>query len=123
MTRRILSAATLSGYLVRSREVEDLGCIEELMIAPNTGTIAYAVLSLNGFLGFGGKLLAIPWNLFSLDLEQRVFVLEADRATLESAPAFHEEQWPDFGDPQWAHTVHDHFGLSAFEATTVTRAA
>ena len=33
---RVLSAATLSGYLVRTGENEDLGAVEELMIDPET---------------------------------------------------------------------------------------
>jgi len=108
MTRRILSAATLTGYLVRNREGEDVGCIEELMVAPNSGTIVYAILSPSGF---GGKLLAVPWNALFLDAEQRVFIHSLAGETLRNAPVFHEEKWPDFGDPQWAHDVHRYFGL------------
>ena len=114
---RIISAATMCGYLVRNPENEDLGCIEELMIDPEAGRIAYAVLSLGGILGRGGKLYAVPWMALRLNADQRVFVLEADLRTLETAPAFDEENWPDFSDGEWERRVHDHFGRQpVFEA-------
>lgn len=111
---KVMSAATLSGYLVRNRDNEDLGCIEELMVDPRTGRVAYAVLSLGGFLGFGGKLFAVPWPALELDPEQRVFFLNADRETIERAPAFHEEDWPDFTDQAWGSQIHSYYGLRPY---------
>lgn len=110
-TRRILSAATLSGYPVRSTEGEDLGCVEELMVLPHAGKIAYAVLSMAGFPGSSGRLFAVPWSALELNLDKRVLVLRADREQLLNAPAFHEEHWPDFADPGWEAAVHKHYGL------------
>ncbi len=110
----IASAATLSGYPVRSPEGEDLGCIEELMVEPDSGRIVYAVVSLGAFLGAGDRLFAIPWRTLALDCGERVFVLRAERGTLENAPWFSEDSWPDFGDLDWGHRVHDHFGLRPY---------
>jgi len=104
------SAATLVGFPVRSSENEDIACIEELMIDPESGRVAYAVLSLGGFLGFGGKLYAVPWSALELDPDRRVFVLETDKELLAHAPAFHEENWPDFGDQDWGSEVHAFYG-------------
>lgn len=111
---KILTAATLSGYLVRNRAGEDLGCVEELMVDWDTGKIAYAVLSFGGFLGFCGKLFAVPWSAFQLDAEQRVLILNVERAALENAPAFQEEEWPDFADQQWGHEIHKYYGLQPY---------
>jgi hypothetical protein len=96
--------------LVRSSQNEDLGSIEEFMIEPDTGRIAYAVLSLAGFLRVDGKLHAVPWAALELDPANRVFVLHADRETLSNAPTFHEEEWPDFTDPAWGWQIHNHYG-------------
>jgi len=107
---KVLTAATLSSYLVRSNQNEDLGSIEEFMVEPETGRIAYAVLSFAGFLKVDGKLHAVPWSALELDSANRVFVLHADRETLTQAPAFHEEDWPDFTDPAWGWQIHNHYG-------------
>lgn len=108
---RISSAATLSGYLVRSPRHEDLGCIEELMVDPSTGRIVYAVLSFGGILGNGGKLFAVPWDALRLDTDQRAFFLDIERERMEAAPQFDEENWPDFSDPDWIERIHQHYGL------------
>ncbi len=110
----ISSAATLSGYLVRNRDGEDLGCIEELMVDSDTGKVVYAVVSLGAFLGVGDKLFAIPWRMLTVDPEERAFVLESARETLANAPWFSEDNWPDFGDADWGHRVHNHFGLQPY---------
>ena len=110
----ISSAATLSGYLVRNPEGEDLGCIEELMVDPDSGKVVYAVVSLGAYLGEGGRLFAIPWRMLALNANERVFVLETARDKLENAPWFSEDNWPDFADADWGHRVHTHFGLQPY---------
>lgn len=112
--RRVLSASTLEGDSVRNAAGEDLGKIEEIMIDIPTGRVAYAVLSFGGFLGLGSKLFAIPWGALSLDEDAHQFVLNVDRAVLESAPGFDKDNWPDMGDPSWGQQVHSYYGYKPF---------
>ena len=109
-THAVMSASTVTGDTVRNMKGEDLGRIEEVMFDLDTGCIAYAVLSTGGFLGMGERLFAVPWNALSVDLEQREFILDVDRARLDKAPAFDEDNWPRMGDRQWAETVHGFYG-------------
>ena len=51
--RRVLSASTLAGDSVQNSAGEDLGKVDELMIDIPSGRVAYAVLSIGGFLGMG----------------------------------------------------------------------
>jgi PRC-barrel domain len=60
--RRVLSASTLSQDSVRNRMNEDVGSIKEIMLDVPSGRVAYAVLSVGGFLGIGDRLFAIPWE-------------------------------------------------------------
>lgn len=107
----ILSASTLAGYRVRSCDNQDLGTIEELMIDGRTGRIAFAVLCLAGLAEFGDKLFAVPWDLLRLNAGDCTVVLTADRNIIESAPAFEQDDWPDFGDLGWGAAIHSHYGL------------
>ena len=84
------------------------------MIDPDSGTVVYAVVSLGAFLGIGDRLFAVPWRMLTLDRDERVFVLGAARGTLENAPWFSEDNWPDFGDTDWGHRIHNHFGLQPY---------
>lgn len=109
--RRVLSASSLSGDRVKSPTNEDLGKIKELMIDIPTGKVAYAVLSFGGVLGVGDKLFAVPWNALTLDEDEKEFVLSAEKATLESAPGFDKDSWPDMADPSWRSHIYQHYGM------------
>ena len=106
---KILSASTLAGYRVRSPENGDLGTVEEIMIDPRTGRLAFAVLCFGGTLGLGDKLFAIPWTLLRLNTADRVLVLGCDCARLQGAPAFDQDDWPDFGDEGWEREIHEYY--------------
>jgi hypothetical protein len=82
------------------------------MIDTATGRVAYAVLSYGGFLGLGDKLFAIPWGAFTLDQENEEFILDVSKQTLESAPGFDKDNWPDMTNPQWETQIHSFFGVT-----------
>jgi len=108
--RRVMSASTLTGDSVVNAAGEDLGKIDDIMIDTPTGRVAYAVLSFGGFLGMGDKLFAIPWSRLTLDEDREVFVLNIDKATLEKAPGFDKDNWPDMADRTWGTQVHTYYG-------------
>jgi sporulation protein YlmC with PRC-barrel domain len=112
--RRVLSADTLAGDRVRNPSGEDLGKIEEIMIDIPTGHVAYAVLSFGGFLGMGNKLFAVPWKALTLDEDAHEFILNVDKETLERAPGFDKDNWPDMADPQWGSQVYAHYGYKPY---------
>ena len=109
---RVVSASTLAGYRVCSSKNDDLGTIEEIMIDPCTGRLAFAIVCFDGTLGLGSQLFAIPWNLLRLDTGDRVLVLGCDCARLQGAPAFEQDEWPDFGDESWVRQIEDYFSDS-----------
>ena len=107
----ILSVSTLAGYRVRSHRNEDLGTVEEIIIRPSSGRIAYAVLCFGGTYGFGDRLFAVPWALLHLDVDDRVLILNCDYDRLHGAPTFDPDDWPDFADEGWERAVLDFYGL------------
>jgi len=117
--RRVLSAGTLAGDRVRNPAGEDLGKIEEIMIDIPSGQVAYAVLSFGGFLGMGNKLFAVPWKAMTLDEDAHEFILNVDKETLERAPGFDKDNWPDMADPQWGSQVYTHYGYKPYWESAV----
>lgn len=109
-----LSASTIIGDAVENSSGEHLGKIEELMIDVEQGRIAYAVLSFGGFMGLGDKLFAIPWNALRINTQEHKFVLEADKNTLEAAPGFDKDNWPDMADPSWGSDIHRYYGQQPY---------
>jgi sporulation protein YlmC with PRC-barrel domain len=120
--RRVLAASTLTGDRVRNRAAEDLGKIDKIMIDLASGKVAYVVVSFGGFLGIGDKLFAVPWSAFDVDQGEHEFVLDVDRRTLETAPGFDKNNWPDMSDPTFGIEVHKHYGQTPYWEHTQTDA-
>lgn len=112
--RRILSASTLAGDSVKNSAGEDLGKIDQIMIDLPSGRVAYAVLSFGGVLKIGNKLFAVPWSALRVDEDEKCFVLEVDQRTLETAPGFDKDNWPDMADVTWGSQIFKHYGITPY---------
>ena len=110
----VLSASTIIGDAVRNTAGEDLGEIEEVMIDLDHNRIAYAVVSFGGFLGMGDKLFAVPMESLALDAPNHQFILDVDRETLENAPGFDKDDWPDTADRAWGANIYAHYGQEPY---------
>ena len=112
--RSVLSASTLAGDSVRNAAGEDLGKIDEIMIDIPSGRVAYAVLSFGGFLGMGDKLFAVPWNALKVDEDEKCFILNVDKRTIEQAPGFDKDNWPDMSDPTWGTQLSSYYHVRPY---------
>lgn len=112
--RRVMAASTLAGDKVRNANGEDLGKVDEIMIDIPTGHVAYAVVSFGGFLRMGNKLFAIPWSALKVDEDDKCFILDVDRQTLETAPGFDKNNWPDMADATWRTQVFKHYDIDPY---------
>jgi hypothetical protein len=72
------------------------------------------VLSFGGFLGVGNKLFAIPWEMLTVDEDRKCLLLDVDKATLENAPGFDKDHWPDMSDPAWGEQLHTYYGRQPY---------
>ena len=108
--KRIVRASELIGTNVQNNADETVGEINDIVIDPNDGRVRYVALSVGGFLGIADQLYAIPWTSFECrrDGDQHVVVLNVDKATLQKAKGFNQENWPDLANPQW-QTENDRF--------------
>jgi len=84
---------------------EVVGSIKEIMIDVPSGRVAYAMLSVGGFLGMGERLFAIPWESLVLDEDRKCFILDVDKNRLEKAPGFDKSNWPDMAETSWGPRV------------------
>jgi sporulation protein YlmC with PRC-barrel domain len=110
----VISASTISGDKVVNRSGENLGDIKDLMVDVDSGRIAYAVLEFGGFMGLGSKLFAVPLSAMEVDTANKQFVFDQTKETLENAPGFDKDQWPNFADRTWGASVHSHYGVRPY---------
>lgn len=107
--RRLMSTGTLCGDRVINRRGELLGTVSELLLDVERGCIAYVVMAYGGFMGLGERLFALPWSALELDVDRACLILEAERSSFDTAPAFDKEHWPSTPDAQWHQDVHRHY--------------
>jgi sporulation protein YlmC with PRC-barrel domain len=111
---QVMAADTLQGDEVRNDAGESLGEITDIMIDVPTGRVAYAVMSVGGVLGMGGKLFAIPWSALHLDTENKCFRMNVPKERFEQAPGFDKDHWPTMADQRWAEDVHAFYGARPY---------
>jgi sporulation protein YlmC with PRC-barrel domain len=75
------------------------GTIEDLIVNTDSGDILYIVV--NAMLTDGEHLIPVPLSMFQWDGTLQSFVLNADAAMLQSAPAFTNGQIPDTTMSGW----------------------
>jgi sporulation protein YlmC with PRC-barrel domain len=115
----VMAAATLDGNKVVTIDGEYVGKISDIMLDVRTGRIAYAVLSEGGFLGMGSTLHTIPWGALTLNVDEKVFLVDLMSEQIKNAPGFDKDHWPMMADPLWASSVHDFYHRQPY--WTVTR--
>jgi hypothetical protein len=112
-TSRLISAEKVEGTPVENPGGESLGHINDLMIDKISGQVGYAVLKYGSFIGIGGKLFAVPWDVLKYDTRRNAYVIDVPQDRLANAPSFDESRWPDMNDRSWNDSVHDYYGSRA----------
>ncbi|HRX86804.1 MAG TPA: PRC-barrel domain-containing protein [Phycisphaerae bacterium] len=108
----------LIGADVKNNAGKDLGEIKDIVVDPQSGRVAYAVLQFGGFLGMGDKLFAIPWH--SLTIESNDLVkLDIDKSQLKESTGFDQDHWPNMADQKWATETHRRFNQKPYWETGV----
>jgi sporulation protein YlmC with PRC-barrel domain len=79
-------ASKLIGTPVYNEQEERIGSIDDLIIAPDR-SVSYAVVSVGGFLGLGGRLVAIPVEQFREE-KDRLILPGATKEALAKLPEF-----------------------------------
>jgi sporulation protein YlmC with PRC-barrel domain len=84
-----IRASKLIGVNVTSKDGENLGQVQDLVMDPLTGKIRFALVGKGFMAGLGEKLLPVPWKAVNVQSE-RQFALNVDKSKWASAPALSE---------------------------------
>jgi hypothetical protein len=110
------------GTSVKDASDKDAGKIEDLLM-DSRGQIVYAVVSFGGLMGIGDKLFAIPWNAVVYDRETKIAHLDVTKDTLERAPSFSKDKYPDTNDREWGSGVRTTWNDASITASVKTKLA
>ena len=84
-------ASKLVGINVTSKDGENLGQVQDLVINPMTGKIRYALIGQGFMAGLGQKMIPVPWQAVNVRSE-REFALHVDKQKLTSAPDWSQRE-------------------------------
>ena len=92
---KFLTGSSIMGDKVYNNEKEHLGSIKDFMIDIRNGRIEYNIIEFGDFLGIGEKYFTIPFNLLTVDAEQKVFRFNEKKEVLKTVPGFDKKHWPE----------------------------
>lgn len=87
-----------------------LGHLKELIIETSRGEISYGIISYGGFWGMGERFAAVPYDTLRLANQNHHFILDVELESLDSAPSFDNDSWPDMSDSHWMAKVREYYG-------------
>ena len=108
-TDRLISSEKVESTAVYDRRGERLGTVHHLMIDKYTGQVAYAVMSIGGFLGIGESYHPLPWRTLTYDTTMSGYVVDVDRTRLDLAPRYTSSSLPDWSDRGYRSRIDEYW--------------
>lgn len=102
----------LKGKAVENPQGQKLGTINNFVVDPNTGEIRYAIVGRGGFVGFGTKYTAVPWQALNYDSSKSALVLNMSKDRFSAAPSYSSSNRPNFSSASWQEQNDRYFGVS-----------
>ena len=103
------------GTHVKSSQGEEIGVVKDVVIDRNTGCMAYTVLSTaeggaraNG----GGKLVAVPWAVYSPTSDVSALTVTVDRDRIYNAPVFDFARVDEYSRSDYITNVYSYYGVT-----------
>jgi sporulation protein YlmC with PRC-barrel domain len=107
-----LRAEQMIGADVRNMENEDLGEIEDVVLAKEGGA-SYVVLSHGGFLGLGDKQVAVPFSELKVAGNLDVFYVAMTEEQIENAPSFERGSRDWLEDEDWRRQNDEYYNTNS----------
>ena len=105
-----ISSDKVEGTAVYNNAGDKLGSVDDLIIDKRSGQIRYAVMEFGGFLGMGTDRYPLPWNMLKYDTSKDGYVVPLDKAKLEDAPRYPEDEMPAY-TTDYGKRVNGYYGV------------
>src|SRR5437773_2190258 len=116
-TTSYIQTSKFIGRPVKSAQGDEIGTVKDIVLDRNTGCLAYTVLSTTGGGGGtrvsgGGKMVAVPWAVYSPASDVNVLTVTVDRERIYSAPVFDYARIDEYSRPDYITNIYSYYGVS-----------
>ncbi|PYL51555.1 MAG: hypothetical protein DMF32_00630, partial [Verrucomicrobia bacterium] len=116
-TTSYIQTSKFIGRPVKSAQGDEIGTVKDIVLDRNTGCLAYTVLSTTGGGGGtrvsgGGKMVAVPWAVYSPSTDVNVLTVTVDRDRIYNAPVFDYARIDEYSRPDYITNVYSYYGVS-----------
>ena len=109
----ILRMSDIRSKDLMSKDGQEIGKVNDLIMDTRSGRIAFVVVTFGGVLGIGEDKVPVPWPVFDVNSEGRLYAVTVDKEMIRSAPHLTQKDWGELQDPGFAQRVYSHYGKSA----------
>src|SRR5207248_5502264 len=116
-TTSYVQTSKIVGMKVNDTSGQEVGVVKDVVLDRNTGCMAYTVLSTSGGGGGGrvsggGKMVAVPWTVYSPTSDVSALTVTVDRDRIYNAPVFDYARIEEYSRPDYINNVYSYYGVS-----------
>ena len=117
-----IQTSKLIGSKVKSSEGATIGLIKDVVIDRSSGCMAYTVVSIGSegtvVANGGGKIVPLPWAVYSPVSDVSVLTVNVDRDKIYNAPPFEYARMDEYARPDYINNAYSYYGVSPGPRTT-----